>query len=78
MPIYEYQCKKCGQVTELLQKMGANIAGSSCPACGADALQKKLSVMAVPAKIAGRADTGGCELAAAKEGACGGCCGGCQ
>ena len=75
MPIYEYACKKCGKVVDLLQKMGSDKAGIPCPACGEDALAKKLSVTA-PTQMAGPAGAG-CELGSI-PGGCGGCCGGCQ
>ncbi len=33
MPIYEYQCEKCGETTEVLQKFSdAPLTG--CPSCG--------------------------------------------
>ena len=74
MPIYEYECKKCGKVVDLLQKMGTDKAGVNCPACGEDALAKKLSVTA-PAQMASTMK-GGCEIGG--MGGCDGCCGGCQ
>lgn len=73
MPIYEYACKKCGKVTELLQKMGTQSAGVPCPACGEDALTKRLSVTA-PAQMAAQ-PASGCEIAR-QRGTCGGCCAG--
>lgn len=33
MPIYEYQCQKCGQVTEQIQKM-SDPPLKKCPSCG--------------------------------------------
>lgn len=33
MPIYEYQCKKCGETTEVLQKF-SDAPLSVCPGCG--------------------------------------------
>ncbi|UQZ89523.1 FmdB family transcriptional regulator [Deltaproteobacteria bacterium Smac51] len=33
MPIYEYQCDKCGETTEVLQKFSDNPL-SDCPCCG--------------------------------------------
>ena len=33
MPIYEYECKTCGQVTELLQKISDSPL-KKCPDCG--------------------------------------------
>jgi putative FmdB family regulatory protein len=42
MPIFEYQCKKCGQVIEILQ-LGATPKELTCTKCGSDKLQKLLS-----------------------------------
>ncbi len=75
MPIYEYSCKQCGKVVELLQKTGTTNAGVLCPACGADALAKMLSVTA-PAQMARKA-VAGCD-GANSGGSCGSCCAGCH
>ena len=43
MPIYEYICNECEQITELLQKVGAE-APSECKSCGkSDTMKKKVS-----------------------------------
>jgi putative FmdB family regulatory protein len=74
MPIYEYSCKECKATVELLQKMGENKAGTLCPSCGKDTLQKIFSVTA-PAQMAKAAP--GCDMAK-HTGHCGGCCSGCH
>lgn len=33
MPIYEYQCERCGETTEVLQKFSDNPL-QDCPSCG--------------------------------------------
>lgn len=33
MPIYEYKCHQCGEITEILQKFSDNPL-TKCPACG--------------------------------------------
>ena len=33
MPIYEYQCKQCGETTEIMQKF-SEAPLRKCPACG--------------------------------------------
>lgn len=33
MPIYEYQCEKCGETTEVLQKF-SDAPMATCPSCG--------------------------------------------
>ncbi len=60
MPIYEYACRACGHEFETLVR-GADTP--SCDACGAEALDKKLSVFAAQKR------DGGAEVAAC--GACG-------
>ncbi len=42
MPIYEYVCSQCGHEQEFLQKM-SDAPLKECPACHAEALQKKVS-----------------------------------
>jgi putative FmdB family regulatory protein len=43
MPIYEFKCSNCGEVCELIMKMGADIP--PCKACGWNTLNK------VPCKV---------------------------
>jgi putative FmdB family regulatory protein len=35
MPLYEYACRDCDRQFEVLQRMGADSRGLSCPSCGA-------------------------------------------
>jgi len=42
MPIYEYQCQECGELSEILQKL-SDAPATTCPACGAEALTKQVS-----------------------------------
>ena len=42
MPIYEYECQKCGHHHEVLQKISEDPL-KTCPACKADALKKLIS-----------------------------------
>lgn len=42
MPIYEYQCEKCGHQLEAIQKMSDEPL-TECPACGELALKKLIS-----------------------------------
>ena len=71
MPFYEYACKECGKVVELLQKMGTREAGTNCPECGSSQLVKKISVSA-PAQVGSSGNTP-CG-APQPSAACGGCC----
>lgn len=45
MPIYEYQCEKCGGNFEALVRGGES---PECPSCGAKELKKLLSAPAAP------------------------------
>lgn len=51
MPIYEYKCRLCGEVCELLQKVG-DPSPKSCPACGGP-LEKLISSPAIQFKGSG-------------------------
>ena len=37
MPIYEYQCNKCDEITEEFDKITSTIKIIKCPLCGCDA-----------------------------------------
>ena len=43
MPIYEYQCKKCGKEFEVIQKMDEGGEDLKCPSCGAKKPEKIMS-----------------------------------
>jgi len=42
MPIYEYECRACGEMTEVIQKI-SDPALTDCPSCGAGELTKLVS-----------------------------------
>ncbi|MDQ7088449.1 MAG: zinc ribbon domain-containing protein [Acidobacteriota bacterium] len=46
MPIYEFQCKECGESLEALRRMGQGAEGLQCPRCGSHELVQKLSSFA--------------------------------
>ena len=46
MPIYEYECKTCGNRFELRRGMKENDSDVKCPACGADGPRRVLSTFA--------------------------------
>ena len=56
MPIYEYQCQKCGNELEALQKI-SDAPLTDCPECGAQELQKKISAAAFRLKGCGWYET---------------------
>ena len=43
MPIFEYECRSCGHVYEVLTRAG-QAAPKKCPKCGQPKLQRKFSV----------------------------------
>ena len=47
MPIYEFKCKKCGELFEALRSIGDTGKGLACPECGAKAVEKQISTFAV-------------------------------
>ena len=52
MPIYEYECKACGHVFDVLQKMSDSPL-TDCPDCNEPALKKLLEA---------NGPTGGCKI----------------
>lgn len=46
MPLYEYKCRKCGMVSEILVQSGASGNEVSCPECGSKDLEKLLTAPA--------------------------------
>ncbi len=56
MPIYEYQCQKCGKEMEALQKV-SDAPLLDCPECGAPELRKKISAAAFRLKGGGWYET---------------------
>ena len=56
MPIYEYECQKCGHQMEALQKMSDDPL-TECPACGEHALKKLVSAAGFRLKGSGWYET---------------------
>ncbi|ROQ90689.1 FmdB family zinc ribbon protein [Desulfosoma caldarium] len=80
MPIYEYVCTHCGEVSEHLV-LGKDEA-VSCPACGSAGVKKLLSVSSRASgakdghRVPGPRDTGCCGTSPAAQGCVpGSCCG---
>ena len=55
MPIYEYQCQKCGHVTEALRKMDEADQPIPCEQCGATQTARDHSVFAAASTGTGEA-----------------------
>lgn len=41
MPVYEYECSRCGEKTQRLQRVGEDASGRVCLTCG-DGMLKKI------------------------------------
>ena len=50
MPLYEYSCRSCGERFEILQRLGENGDGVSCPACDHAEVEKVFSTFAAGAQ----------------------------
>ena len=46
MPIYEYECKACGEKFEMRRSLGDSDKEVRCPRCGAEHPQRVLSLFA--------------------------------
>ena len=70
MPIYEYECQKCGKVFSHLHRR-LNESAPPCPECGGNA-KKKFSSFAAKVESPGCAHAESC--AAGGHTCCPGCC----
>jgi len=67
MPIYEYQCKKCGHTFDHLART-LNDTAKKCPECGARNPAKQLSTFS--ASVSARSDGGVCPTGTCPTGTC--------
>lgn len=56
MPIYEYRCQKCGEVIEVLVRMGAE-PDLICGKCGSRKFERKFSVFGTGGSSSGVSDS---------------------
>ena len=47
MPIYEYECRKCGEKFELRRSIAENDSKVECPKCGTEDPRRVFSVFAM-------------------------------
>jgi putative FmdB family regulatory protein len=50
MPIYEYKCRECGEVSEILTGMGSRDEGATCKHCGSLHVERILSASFISVK----------------------------
>jgi putative FmdB family regulatory protein len=76
VPIYEYRCQQCGNLSEfLVARMGSQPADLKCSHCGSHKMDKALSTIAVHATAApSPCQTGACPVPTAQRSCCGGRC----
>lgn len=77
MPIFEYRCKKCNEVFEVLVRSSQK---PECPNCKSKRLEKLISTFNASApKPSSRKHRQSCsgECCSSQNARCGGCCGGC-
>jgi putative FmdB family regulatory protein len=70
MPIYEYQCKSCGAVSEIFSNVAAHSDSLTCKKCGSPELDKMLSAASIPTfpqRQAGKPAAVGMNSAAARR-----------
>jgi len=73
MPVYEYRCRVCGRVTELLTGVGTASEAARCRYCGSDDVFRIMSAPAVHSK---KAENGSCCRGNRRDGCTPGeCCG---
>lgn len=46
MPLYEYQCRKCGHVFEKLRRIAENDSTLECPKCDSEEVERQFSTFA--------------------------------
>ncbi len=47
MPLYDFRCRSCGEVSEMFLR-DLNVSGVTCPACGGEDVEKLLSSFNTP------------------------------
>jgi putative FmdB family regulatory protein len=46
MPLYEYHCRNCGKIFELLRRMQDADSDVECPRCHAEKIERQFSTFA--------------------------------
>jgi len=74
MPIYDYRCKDCGTLYDVLHKGKEIIEDNRCPSCGSMKYTKLLSLPSIISngRSAAQCDSNACEM---DKSCCGGACG---
>ena len=74
MPLYEFRCEKCDNVTERLCRVGTNGKGLKCPKCGGAKMRRLMSIFSARTKSEGGSPTSvGSSCAGCSSGNCATC-----
>lgn len=73
MPLYEYQCKKCGKIMEVLSKTADAESELDCPSCGKE---KQFTKIFSTFAAHGAAASDSLPVQSMSKSSGGGCCGG--
>lgn len=75
MPVYEYQCDKCGKVTESLRRMSDADGPLACEHCGSRKMHRMHSVFSAASGVSASGGEampmGGCGRCGDPNGPCG-------
>lgn len=58
MPIYEYQCKRCGKIFERFQKLNDREEIVKCPNCGSKEIERILSCFSYKGNVTSSSSCG--------------------
>ena len=70
MPLYEYECQKCGKLTEILQNHSESDKDVKCPECGSSEMRRKFSTFGVVMGSDKASSTGTGSAASCPTGTC--------
>ena len=73
MPLYEYECEKCGRRTEVRQSVGQNGAQVACSSCGAVGLRRVFSSFSCIGSDGSALPGGGSSCSSCSSGNCASC-----
>ncbi|HNR99485.1 MAG TPA: zinc ribbon domain-containing protein [Planctomycetota bacterium] len=77
MPIYEFRCRKCKAVNEFLVRGTGLEAGTTCPECGCERLEKLISAAAIASRNGAGQGTASSAPSTAKKSCTRASCAGC-
>ncbi|NLE94602.1 MAG: zinc ribbon domain-containing protein [Dehalococcoidia bacterium] len=73
MPLYEYECEKCGRRTEVRQAVGQNGEQVVCPSCGTVGLRRIFSSFFCTGSDGATLPGGGSSCSTCSSGNCASC-----